>query len=48
MDGVMIGRAAYHSPYFLAEIEKEILLSFTFAEKSTFPKQLEAYKGTYA
>ena len=29
-------------------IEKEILLSFTFAEKSAFPKQLEAYKGTYA
>jgi len=24
VDGVMIGRAAYHSPYFLAEIEKEI------------------------
>ena len=24
VDGVMIGRSAYHSPYFLAEIEKEI------------------------
>ena len=24
VDGVMIGRAAYHSPYFLAEIEKSI------------------------
>ena len=24
VDGVMIGRAIYHSPYFLAEIEKEI------------------------
>ena len=24
VDGVMIGRTAYHSPYFLAEIEKEI------------------------
>ena len=24
VDGVMIGRAAYHSPYFLAEIEKEV------------------------
>ena len=23
-DGVMIGRAAYHTPYLLAEIEKEI------------------------
>ena len=25
VDGVMIGRAIYHSPYFLAEIEKEII-----------------------
>ena len=24
VDGVMIGRVAYHSPYFLAEVEKEI------------------------
>jgi len=24
VDGVMIGRAAYHSPYFLAEVEREI------------------------
>ena len=24
VDGVMIGRAVYHSPYFLAEIEKEV------------------------
>jgi len=24
VDGVMIGRAAYHSPYFLSEVEKEI------------------------
>ena len=24
VDGVMIGRAAYHSPYFLADIEREI------------------------
>ena len=24
LDGVMIGRAAYHTPYFLADIEKEI------------------------
>ena len=23
-DGVMIGRAAYHTPYFLADIEKDI------------------------
>ena len=24
VDGVMIGRAAYHSPYFLADVEREI------------------------
>ena len=24
VDGIMIGRSVYHSPYFLAEIEKEI------------------------
>ena len=24
VDGVMIGRAIYHSPYFLAEIEREV------------------------
>ena len=24
VDGVMIGRAVYHSPYFLADIEKEV------------------------
>jgi len=29
-------------------VKKEILLSFKFAEKSSFPKQSEAYKGTYA
>ena len=27
VDGVMIGRVAYHSPYFLAEIEKEIFFN---------------------
>jgi len=27
VDGVMIGRAIYHSPYFLADIEKEIFKS---------------------
>ena len=27
VDGVMIGRAAYHSPYFLAEVEKEIFFN---------------------
>ncbi len=28
VDGVMIGRAAYHSPYFLAEVEKEIFNNY--------------------
>jgi len=28
VDGVMIGRAAYHSPYFLADIEKEIFNNY--------------------
>jgi len=28
VDGVMIGRAAYHSPYFLAEIEKKIFNNY--------------------
>ena len=27
VDGVMIGRVAYHSPYFLAEVEKEIFFN---------------------
>ena len=27
IDGVMIGRSIYHSPYFLADIEKEIYLT---------------------
>ena len=30
------------------EIKNEIQLAFIFAEKSSFPKQLEAYKGVYA
>ena len=30
------------------DIRKEVKLSFRFAEKSSFPKQSEAYKGVYA
>ena len=29
-DGVMIGRAAYHTPYLLADIEKEIFKMMIF------------------
>ena len=52
VDGVMIGRAAYHSPYFLAEIEKEIfnnhnILSRTEVIERMFPYiKEEASKGT--
>ena len=52
VDGVMIGRAAYHSPYFLAEIEKEVFKNnklFTRAEvmEEMLPYiQNEIKKGT--
>ena len=52
VDGAMIGRAAYHSPYFLAEIEKEIfnnhnILSRTKVIERMFPYiKEEASKGT--
>ena len=52
VDGVMIGRAAYHSPYFLAEIVKEIfnnhnILSRTEVIERMFPYiKEEASKGT--
>ena len=52
VDGVMIGRTAYHSPYFLAEIEKEIfdnhnILSRTEVIERMFPYiKEEASKGT--
>ena len=52
VDGVMIGRAAYHSPYFLAEIEKEIfnnhnILSRTEVIERMFPYiKEETSKGT--
>jgi len=35
VDGIMIGRAAYHSPYFLAEIEREIF------DNNNVPTRLE-------
>jgi len=34
VDGVMIGRAAYHSPYFLVEVEKEIFRNYNTPTRS--------------
>ena len=51
-DGVMIGRAIYHSPYFLAEIEKEVfgnknVLTRSEVMESLIPYiQEETSKGT--
>jgi len=39
VDGVMIGRAIYHSPYFLAEIEKEIF------NNSNVPSRIEVMEN---
>ena len=52
VDGAMIGRAVYHSPYFLAEIEKEIFKNTNVPtrsevmEKSIPYIQEETSKGT--
>ena len=43
VDGVMIGRAAYHSPYFLAEIEKEIFNSNNIPTRSEVMEQMIPY-----
>ncbi len=42
-DGVMIGRAAYHSPYFLAEIEKEIFKNNDVPSRQDVIEQLIPY-----
>ena len=52
VDGVMIGRAAYHSPYFLAEIEKEIFDNHNIPSRTEVIERMfpyikeEASKGT--
>ena len=52
VDGVMIGRAAYHSPYFLAEIEKEIFNNHNIPSRTEVIERMfpyikeEASKGT--
>ena len=52
VDGVMIGRTAYHSPYFLAEIEKEIFNNNNIPSRTEVIERMfpyikeEASKGT--
>ena len=43
VDGVMIGRAAYHSPYFLAEIEKEIFGNYNVLTRAEVMKEMIPY-----
>ena len=43
VDGVMIGRAAYHTPYFLAEIEKEIFNNNNIPTRSEVMGQMIPY-----
>ena len=42
-DGVMIGRAAYHTPYLLAEIEKEIFKNETIPSRQEVIENLIPY-----
>jgi tRNA-dihydrouridine synthase A len=42
-DGVMIGRAAYHTPYLLAEIEKEIFKNENVASRQEVVENLIPY-----
>ena len=43
VDGVMIGRAAYHTPYLLAEIEKEIFKNENVPSRQDVIEQLIPY-----
>ena len=43
VDGVMIGRAVYHSPYFLAEIEKEIFNNVNIPSRQDVMEKLIPY-----
>ena len=43
VDGVMIGRAIYHSPYFLAEIEKEVFGNKNVPTRSEVMQNLISY-----
>ncbi len=42
-DGVMIGRAAYHTPYILADIEKEIFNNYKIPSRQEVIKNLIPY-----
>ena len=43
VDGVMIGRAIYHSPYFLADIEREIFNNKNIPTREEVVKQTVEY-----
>ena len=43
VDGVMIGRAIYHSPYFLADIEKDIFNNSDILSRSEIIEELVKY-----
>ncbi len=43
VDGVMIGRAAYHSPYFLAEVEKEIFNNHNILSRTEVMEKMIPY-----
>jgi|TARA_B100000953_G_scaffold238117_1_gene199592 tRNA-dihydrouridine synthase A len=43
VDGVMIGRSIYHSPYFLADIEKEIYSTENISTREEIIKELIDY-----
>ena len=43
VDGVMIGRAAYHSPYFLAEIENKIFNNFNTPSRAEVMERMMPY-----
>tara|TARA_B100000780_G_scaffold276160_1_gene244222 strand:+ start:921 stop:1805 length:885 start_codon:yes stop_codon:yes gene_type:complete len=43
VDGVMIGRAIYHSPYFLADIEKEIFKNTNVPSRNEVMEKLIPY-----
>ena len=43
MDGVMIGRSVYHSPYFLAEIEREIFNNDNISSRKEIIENLIPY-----
>ena len=43
VDGVMIGRQAYHHPYFLAELEQHLELDFVLPDRRSIVHQMNLY-----